>query len=444
MRKILATLLAICLLAGGFAIAEERTPEAFALDVLRDLADGKWEDVFARSDAVIKEALGSADGYRELWAQATDAMGSFLEASAGESEQLDGFTLAYVDCAFEAADAVILIAVSENWEVSGISIASITPKETNEAVDGKFVEEAIQLRPNAQDATDGLLTLPLGDGPFPAVIMVHGSGPSDMNETALANAPFRDLARGLAELGVASLRYDKFTFAHPELIGADFTVEKEYVYDALDAAQLLLADERIGKIYILGHSMGAMLAPRVMTALLPEAGDRLAGAVLLSGTPLHLWEVQYQQNLDVLAKLEGDEKTQGEALVAAELDKFAALAKLTDEQRMAETFFGVPSYYQVDEMSVDPIETASALGLPLFIAQGAKDWQVKPENGIELWKAQLPEALDASFHLYADMNHMLSDMEGEPTGTSSDYMDADAHVSAELIEDIAEWISSKG
>ena len=154
--------------------------------------------------------------------------------------------------------------------------------------------------------------------------------------------------------------------------------------------------------------------------------------------------MQYQQGLDVLAKLEGDEKTQGEALVAAELDKFAALAQLTDEQRMAETFFGVPSYYQVDEMSVDPIETASALGLPLFIAQGAKDWQVKPENGIELWKAQLPEALDASFHLYADMNHMLSDMEGEPTGTSSDYMDADAHVSAELIEDIAEWISSKG
>ena len=233
MRKILATLLAICLLAGGFAIAEERTPEAFALDVLRDLADGKWEDVFARSDAVIKEALGSADGYRELWAQATDAMGSFLEASAGESEQLDGFTLAYVDCAFEAADAVYSHRGQRKLEVSGISIASITPKETNEAVDGKFVEEAIQLRPNAQDATDGLLTLPLGDGPFPAVIMVHGSGPSDMNETALANAPFRDLARGLAELGVASLRYDKFTFAHPELIGADFTVEKEYVYDAL-------------------------------------------------------------------------------------------------------------------------------------------------------------------------------------------------------------------
>ncbi|NLF28438.1 MAG: alpha/beta fold hydrolase [Clostridiales bacterium] len=444
MRKILATMLAICLLMGVNGVAEEWTADAFAIAVLDDLANGRWEDVFARSDTAMQAALGSADGYKALWAQLTDMMGAFAEASAEKSVQQGGFTLVHVRCAFESMDAALMIVVNEQRQLSGISVLSVTAKSTEEAVLGEFVEEAIQLRPGAVDATDGLLTLPEGSGPFPAVIMLHGSGSADMDEAVFANAPFRDLARGLAELGVASLRYDKFTYAHPDLIGADFTVEKEYVRDALDAARILLADARIGEIYVLGYSMGAMLAPRVMTALQSEAGDRLAGGVLLAGTPLHLWEVQHRQNLDAIAKLSGDEKAAAEALVAAELEKFGALSQLTGEQLMAETLFGIPAYYQVEEMSIDPVESALALGLRLFIAQGAKDWQTRPENGIELWKAQLPEGFDATYHLYEDMNHMLSDMEGESTGTPSDYMDAGARVSAELIGDIAQWISSKG
>lgn len=60
----------------------------------------------------------------------------------------------------------------------------------------------------------GLLTLPDGAGPFPAVLLVHGSGPQDRDEAVGPNRPFRDLAVGLAALGVASLRYDKIGRAH--------------------------------------------------------------------------------------------------------------------------------------------------------------------------------------------------------------------------------------
>jgi len=60
----------------------------------------------------------------------------------------------------------------------------------------------------------GVVRAPEGAGPFPAVVMVHGSGPGDMDEKVLKLTPFKDLAEGLAGFGIASLRYDKRTFAY--------------------------------------------------------------------------------------------------------------------------------------------------------------------------------------------------------------------------------------
>ena len=238
------------------------------------------------------------------------------------------------------------------------------------ADEGGYIEEAVTLRAGESDATNGLLTLPEGEGPFPAVVMVHGSGPSDMDETAYACAPFRDIARGLARLGVASIRYDKYTYAHPEnCMSADFTVDDEYTRDALDAAKLLAEDARIGDIYLLGHSQGAMLAPRIMAAMQTEVGERLRGGVLLAGSPLPI-RTQYHQNLDVLAALSGETLAEGEALVEAEVGKAAALADMSAEELQKQTLFGISAYYQADEMSVDAAQTAVAFGLPLFIAQG--------------------------------------------------------------------------
>ncbi|MBR5981737.1 MAG: alpha/beta fold hydrolase, partial [Firmicutes bacterium] len=114
---------------------------------------------------------------------------------------------------------------------------------------------------------DGLLTLPDGtEGPFPAVVMVHGSGPSNKDEKVLKLTPFKDLAEGLAKHGIASLRYDKRTFAHArKMKKLDLTAREETIDDAVAALDMLKNDRRIdtNRIFILGHSMGAMLAPRI-------------------------------------------------------------------------------------------------------------------------------------------------------------------------------------
>ena len=445
MRRVMAFLLVFSLLLLPLPALAEESAAALAEDALARLAAGEYEAVFANSDAAMREALGDADGLAAVWAQLTGTLGALADARATDAGAQGGYRVAVAECSFENADATLTLAFDAQGRLASLGLAQMRVREDAAPVDeGGYLEEAVTLRAGESDATNGLLTLPEGEGPFPAVVMVHGSGPSDMDETAYACAPFRDLARGLARLGVASIRYDKYTYAHPEnCLDADFTVDDEYTRDALDAAKLLAQDARIGDIYLLGHSQGAMLAPRIMAEMQAEAGGRLRGGVLLAGSPLPMWELQYHQNLDVLATLSGEALAEGEALVEAEVGKAAALSGMTAEELQKQTLFGINAYYQADEMSVDAAQTAVALGLPLFIAQGAKDWQVRPADGIEAWQAALPQGFDATYRLYENMTHMLFDLEGEPTGTAADYMAADARVSEALIGEIAAWIAAR-
>ena len=440
MRRVMAFLLIFSLWLAPLPALAEEGPAAEAEDVLLRLAAGDFASVYEDSDAAMQSALGDADGLAAVWAQLTGMLGALREAQAADAGAQGDYRLAAAECIFENADATLTLSFDAQGRLGGLGLTAMRPREESAPADGGgYIEEAITLREGEGDATNGLLTLPEGEGPFPAVVMVHGSGPSDMDESAYACAPFRDIAHGLARLGVASIRYDKYTYAHPEnCLGADFTVDDEYTRDALDAAALLMEDARIADLYLLGHSQGAMLAPRIMA----EVGERLRGGVLLAGSPLPMWEIQYHQNLDVLKTLSGEALAQSEALVEAEVAKAAALADMPAEELQKQTFFGINAYYQADEMSVDAAQTAVDLDLPLFIAQGEKDWQVRPADGVEAWQAKLPQDFDAVYKLYPDMTHMLFDLQGTPTGTAADYMAADARVSEALIEDIAAWIAA--
>src|SRR6202008_4493727 len=113
----------------------------------------------------------------------------------------------------------------------------------------------------------GLLTYPSRmDYPVPAVVLVHGSGPHDADETIGPNKPFADLASGLASRGVAVLRYVKRTKQYPHCAQEkNFTYNQETVEDAAAAGHSLLGQDCVdaAKIFVVGHSLGATLAPRI-------------------------------------------------------------------------------------------------------------------------------------------------------------------------------------
>jgi dienelactone hydrolase len=126
------------------------------------------------------------------------------------------------------------------------------------------------------------LTLPGGKGPFPGVVLVSGSGPSNQNEAIGPNHPFLDVALGLAARGIASVRYDKRTLDYPRRINRQtFTLTDEYVPDALATIHLLQHEPDVDPhlIFVLGHSQGGTDAP-----LIAQRAPEVAGVILLAAS----------------------------------------------------------------------------------------------------------------------------------------------------------------
>ena len=196
--------------------------------------------------------------------------------------------------------------------------------------------EPIILGQNTRFPLKGILTLPDGDGPFPGVVLVHGSGSSNMDEKVGKLTPFRDLAEGLARRGVASIRYDKRSFAHGLKMVLDkknpITVREETIEDALLAASLLRADSRIGPVFLAGHSMGAMLAPRIECS-----GGDFAGLILLAGTPRRLEEVLLEQTEEAVAAMKGFTRKIGQKQLLQLRQTFTGLYELSDGEAKGET-----------------------------------------------------------------------------------------------------------
>jgi uncharacterized protein len=444
MKRSLAILVTIILIPLAAAAAQKADLAAVPRAMVEGLYAGDYKKVFDMSTSDVRTALGTEEAFGQVFAQITLAYGKYETVLSATAEEKSGWIQALVVCSHQYADITYSVVLDSEGKLAGFTVAVVTPKAaaTEKAADDGILREDILLRAGEADETKGILTLPAGEGPFPAVIMMQGSGPSDMNETAFGNTPFRDIADGLAKLGVASIRYDKYTFAHAGLLSKDtalyarFTVAEEYINDAKAAAELLVADKRLSGIYLLGHSQGAMLVPRTMNAL---GAGVLSGGILLAGTPKHLWEIQYHQNLEAAAALTGEDARAAASLIDDELEKVHSLQNMTEEELLRQTVFGLPAYYQSDEMKVDAAETAINLKARLLICQGGKDWQVTPSDGMEAWKSALDGRLEATYKLYENLTHMLFDMENQPTGTVADYSTG-SRVSQTLIADIAAWI----
>ena len=175
----------------------------------------------------------------------------------------------------------------------------------------------------------GTLTLPLGEGPFPAVVLLHGSGPQDRDETIGGLRPFQDLAQGLASRGIAVLRYEKRTKVYGKEMAAagDITVKDEVLDDALAALGLLREAAGVDRrrLFVVGHSLGALLAPRI--AVLDGA---VAGVVLLA-SPSRLMSEVVRDQAQWLA-----------GPGASDAQRFAAPAVRKEANALADLYAGRP------------------------------------------------------------------------------------------------------
>ena len=286
----------------------------------------------------------------------------------------------------------------------------------------------------------GCMVLPGGlSKPVPAVVMVHGSGASNMDEKVLKLTPFGDLAEGLARHGIASLRYDKRTFVHGRKMirNKGLTVKEETIEDALLAVQMLKKDPRIDhdRIFILGHSMGAMLAPRI-----DAEGADVKGLIMLAGTPYRLEEIVLRQ-----LRQAGRGSSIMNRLVRMEYrfyrKRFQGLYQMSDQEAKKKKFAGNLSLYYFKEMgqktAADYLLTSKK---PVFILQGGKDFQVLAGKDYRRFRKLLAGRENTRFKLYPELNHcFVKGIYNDILKASKEYS-VEQHIGEEVIGDIAEFI----
>lgn len=288
---------------------------------------------------------------------------------------------------------------------------------------------------------NGLMTLPPDlSKPVPAVVMVHGSGASNMDEKVLKLTPFKDLAEGLARHGAASLRYDKRTFVHGRRMirNKHLTVKEETIEDALLAVQMLKRDPRIDhdRIFILGHSMGAMLAPRI-----DAEGADVKGLIMMAGTPYRLEEVVLRQlrqasGSSIMKKIIGLE-------YRFYKKRFRGLYQMSDEEARKKKFAGNMSLYYFKEMGQ---KTAAdyllASKKPVLILQGGKDFQVLAKRDYRKFKKLLAGRENTQYKLYPELNHIfVKGIYNDILKASKEYS-VEQHIGEDVIGDIAAFIHS--
>ena len=306
-----------------------------------------------------------------------------------------------------------------------------------------MISEKIIVGENTKYPLNGLFTLPTNvTGQVPAVVFVHGSGSSNMDEKVGKLTPFKDLAEGLAKHGIASIRYDKRSFAHGFKMLKDksrpITVKEETIEDAILAAELLRKDPRIDaeKVFIIGHSMGGMLAPRI-----DSEGGNFRGLILMAGSPRKLEEIMMDQNEDVI----GSTKGFVQKIVKKQMEKFMVLFdgmyELSDEEAMKKKTGGGTTLYYFKEMGEHSAPMyLENLKKPILILQGEKDFQATVEKDFAAYKELLGEKENVTFQLYEGLNHaFVPSVYGNIMKAKQEY-NVEQHVSEKVIMDIATWI----
>jgi dienelactone hydrolase len=291
----------------------------------------------------------------------------------------------------------------------------------------------IDLQIGGEDGLPATLTLPRGAGPFPAVVLVHGSGAHDRDETIGANAPFRDIAHGLAERGIATVRYEKRTRRHPALLtDAQLTIDRETTHDALLVVARLRQLRAIhpGRIFVLGHSQGGMLAPRI-AARAPD----LAGVILLAAPARPLLDLLVEQHRRI-GLLDDGMINDAEQVALRRLVEGVRAIRAGQDLPASRLPMGLPAHYWRSVDAVDPVAEAATIPQPMLLLQGGRDLQVVSADWLR-WRRAFADAPRVTFAYYDTLNHLGIAERGQASTRS---YQIPGRVSADLLDDVALWI----
>jgi dienelactone hydrolase len=419
-----------------------------AQQIVTQVAHGDFAAVEQRLADRIKPFI-PVGTIQATWQGLEQQFGAFQEQGKTSAVQTQQGLVQVVTCVFERASLDVNVILNDAGEIIGLTVtpvgtveqqANATYEPPSYAQPERFQEHEVQIG-HGKWVLPGTLSIPQGDGPFAAVLLVHGSGPQDRDETIPPNKPFRDLAWGLASQGITVLRYEKRTKVYAASLESErdtLTVKEEVIDDALEAVALLRARPEIDaqQIFVLGHSLGGYLAPR-----LGAADPQIRGLIILAGSARPLEDLILDQMTYVLSLSMPDPAVRQQQL--AILKQQVELVK--DPNRLptakaSDLPLGVPAAYWLDLNAYQPEKVVQTLKQPMLFLLGESDYQVTRDD-FQIWQDALAGRSDVQFILYPGLSHLFMPVEGGQKATPATYTVA-GHVAEEVVNEIGSWIKA--
>ena len=409
-----------------------------AREFVQSLADGEFKQAHSRLTEQASDAI-TVDGLRQAW-----------QNSVGPKGRLDEITNASYEGRDDNDQEVVVVRArfaegrqrfGFGFTEGGINTFRILPAQTAEwtppayADESTFSERELTLAAPGDCSLGATLSMPDGDGSVPGVVLVHGNGAQDRDQTVGPNKTFKDIAWGLASRGIAVLRYDKRTYAC-DVNKADVTIDDVVTDDALTAIDRLRSVGRVSEdgVFVAGHSFGGLLAPRIA-----KRDGNLAGVVMLAPGPARPISDTIVDQTEHLANLDGtvtEQEREQIAQVEGLAEKIRTLDIADDEVINS---FGGDEYYRTLQ-AYDHTATIQQLSIPRYIAQGGRDWQVTDEEDLPIWREALEGEDSATIEVYPELNHRFQVSTGKET--AAEYRQPDSHVAKRLVEDVATFVNS--
>ncbi len=429
----------------GFVVGVAKTPlsvdcENKAEELITNLNNEDYVSASKDFDTKMKTAFKETQ-MKEVWVGLTNQVGTLVNITDIKSTAKGDFLEIIVVCRFEKAILDAKIYCNGEGQLSGFFIDQHKEDyqyiKPDYVISDNFIEKDIIIG----DGIDlkGKLTIPKGNGQFPCVILVHGSGPNDMDETYGPNKIFKDIAWGLASRGIAVIRYNKRTYSN-RYVGDDvmnMTLKEEVIDDVVSAFDYGVNHQNINpdRIFVLGHSLGGMCVPRIAEQIYDAAGFISFAGTLRSFKDILPEQYNYIFGLD-------GEYSEEEEKSLRQLNRQIefTFSSTLDENFPADSLaLGIPPKYWMDYNKYDWVEAAELMEQPILIMQGGRDYQITEKNDFAYWKLILKDKYNAEYKVYPKLNHYFIAGEGEPN--PDEYM-SPGHVKENVIIDIVTWVMS--
>ena len=418
-----------------------------AKEFVTAMSAGDFNAAVEMFDKTMKRALPAKSLQTGVWDVVTGQAGAFVSINKTENQAAQGYFICFVTSEHADKGVTLRVVFSKDGQVAGLFIdgyPDINERASEPVRREGFTDYPVTIGEGTEYPLSGLLSMPDSEtGKVPAVVIVHGSGPQDMDLTISGNKPYKDIADYLAANGIAVIRYDKRTYAYKAKFDLSWTVREETIEDAIRAANMLKADSRIdeNRVYIIGHSMGGMLAPRIQAE-----GGGFAGLILLAGSPRSMLDISKAQNIKAVeAMADGKDKDAAMASLEQWDEYYNSFLRLPDaEAKTTEVpgWGGASAYYFKDMNNHPAADYIKETDVPFLILQGANDLQVYADVDFTMYKDLLAGRPNVTYKLYDGLNHLFMQSAAKSIAELNDEYAVPGHVDSRVLADIADWIKS--